>query len=44
MIHRTAYFPCVALPFGLVESIGSLTPVFAVFVAYTFMTHEVIAP
>jgi putative membrane protein len=28
MIHRTVYFFCAALPFGLVESIGIFTPVF----------------
>ncbi|WP_345814241.1 bestrophin family ion channel [Paraburkholderia sp. PREW-6R] len=43
MIHRTVYFFCASLPFGLVDSIGILTPVFAVFVAYTFMAHEAIA-
>ncbi|WP_197326640.1 bestrophin family protein [Ralstonia solanacearum] len=43
MIHRTVYFFCAALPFGLVESIGVFTPVFSVFVAYTFMAHEAIA-
>jgi putative membrane protein len=43
MIHRTVYFFCAALPFGLVNSIGIFTPVFAVFVAYTFMAHEAIA-
>jgi len=43
MIHRTVYFFCATLPFGLVESIGSLTPIFAVFVAYAFMAHETIA-
>jgi ion channel-forming bestrophin family protein len=43
MIHRTVYFFCAALPFGLVESIGNFTPMFAVFVAYTFMAHEAIA-
>ncbi|SDH59603.1 bestrophin family protein [Paraburkholderia phenazinium] len=43
MIHRTVYFFCAALPFGLVESIGIFTPVFAVFVAYAFMAHEAIA-
>ncbi|MGF6768925.1 putative membrane protein [Paraburkholderia sp. GAS199] len=43
MIHRTVYFFCAALPFGLVDSIGIFTPVFAVFVAYTFMAHEAIA-
>jgi len=43
MIHRTVYFFCALLPFGLVDSIGALTPVFAVFVAYAFMAHEAIA-
>ncbi|MET2531383.1 bestrophin family protein [Ralstonia pseudosolanacearum] len=43
MIHRTVYFFCAALPFGLVESIGNFTPVFSVFVAYAFMAHEAIA-
>ncbi len=43
MIHRTVYFFCAALPFGLVESIGNFTPIFSVFVAYTFMAHEAIA-
>jgi len=43
MIHRTVYFFCASLPFGLVDSIGIFTPVFAVFVAYTFMAHEAIA-
>jgi putative membrane protein len=43
MIHRTVYFFCALLPFGLVESVGALTPIFAVFVAYAFMAHEAIA-
>ena len=43
MIHRTVYFFCASLPFGLVNSVGIFTPVFAVFVAYTFMAHEAIA-
>jgi len=43
MIHRTVYFFCALLPFGLVESIGAFTPIFAVFVGYTFMAHEAIA-
>ncbi|HEV3426110.1 MAG TPA: bestrophin family ion channel [Paraburkholderia sp.] len=43
MIHRTVYFFCASLPFGLVESIGVFTPVFSVFVAYAFMAHEAIA-
>ncbi|MGF6242426.1 putative membrane protein [Paraburkholderia sp. GAS38] len=43
MIHRTVYFFCATLPFGLVDSIGIFTPVFSVFVAYAFMAHEAIA-
>jgi ion channel-forming bestrophin family protein len=43
MIHRTVYFFCASLPFGLVDSIGIFTPLFSVFVAYTFMAHEAIA-
>ena len=43
MIHRTVYFFCATLPFGLVENTGFFTPVFSVFVAYTFMAHEAIA-
>jgi len=43
MIHRTVYFFCAALPFGLVDSIGIFTPIFSVFVAYTFMALEAIA-
>ncbi|MBN3765434.1 bestrophin family ion channel [Burkholderia sp. Ac-20365] len=43
MIHRTVYFFCAALPFGLVESVGVFTPLFSVFVAYTFMALDAIA-
>ncbi|MEM5367423.1 bestrophin family ion channel [Paraburkholderia azotifigens] len=43
MIHRTVYFFCAALPFGLVESVGAFTPLFSVFVAYTFMALDAIA-
>jgi putative membrane protein len=43
MIHRTVYFFCATLPFGLVDSIGIFTPLFSVFVAYAFMAHEAIA-
>ncbi|ALL64458.1 putative membrane protein [Paraburkholderia caribensis MBA4] len=43
MIHRTVYFFCAALPFGLVETVGVFTPVFSVFVAYTFMALDAIA-
>lgn len=43
MVHRTIYFYCTLLPFALVGTIGWYTPVFGVFVAYTFMALEAIA-
>jgi putative membrane protein len=43
MIHRTVYVYCFLLPFGLVSSIGAMTPVVSVFVAYTFMVLEALA-
>lgn len=36
LVHRTAYLYCYLLPFGLVGSLGWLTPVFTAIVAYTF--------
>ncbi|MFC5549962.1 bestrophin family protein [Massilia aerilata] len=36
LLHRTAYLYCWLLPFGLVDSIGDLTPVVTLLVAYTF--------
>ena len=43
MIHRTVHFFCALLPFSLVGSLGSFTPLFSVFVAYTFMAIESLA-
>ncbi|OTP67283.1 bestrophin family protein [Caballeronia sordidicola] len=43
MIHRTVYIFCVLLPFGLVDGAGVLTPLFALLVAYAFMSLEAIA-
>ncbi len=43
LLHRTVYGYAALLPFGLVDSIGYLTPLMAVFVAYTFMALEAIA-
>jgi putative membrane protein len=43
MIHRTVYLFCVMLPFGLVDGAGLLTPLFALLVAYAFMSLEAIA-
>jgi len=36
LLHRTAYLYCIFLPFGLVDTIGYLTPLVAAIVAYTF--------
>lgn len=36
LLHRTAYLYCFLLPFGLVDSIGYMTPVVVTIVAYTF--------
>lgn len=40
IIHRTIYLYCLLLPFGLVDSIGSMTPVIVVFVAYTCLALQ----
>ncbi len=40
IIHRTIYLYCVLLPFGLVDAIGSMTPVIVAFIAYTFFALE----
>ena len=36
LLHRTAYAFCFLLPFGLVGTLGYLTPVFTALVAYAF--------
>jgi putative membrane protein len=36
LLHRTAYLYCFLLPFGLVDTIGYLTPLVVAIVAYTF--------
>jgi putative membrane protein len=36
LLHRTAYIYCFLLPFGLVDSIGFMTPFVVGIVAYTF--------
>lgn len=43
LLHRTVYFYCVLLPFGLVDSIGLATPIITVFIAYAFMALNAIA-
>lgn len=36
LLHRTAYLYCFLLPFGLVDSLGFMTPFVVAIVAYTF--------
>ena len=36
LLHRTAYTYCFLLPFGLVDSIGFMTPFVVAIIAYTF--------
>lgn len=43
IIHRTVYFYCLLLPFGLVDSIGAMTPVVVTFIAYTFFALEALS-
>lgn len=43
LLHRTTYFYCALLPFGLVESVGWATPIVAVFIAYAFLALHIIA-
>lgn len=42
LLHRTVYIYCYLLPFGLVDSIGALTPVVVGIVAYTFFGLDAI--
>jgi ion channel-forming bestrophin family protein len=43
LIHRTIFAYCMLLPFGLVDSLGAMTPVIAAFIAYTFFALEAVA-
>lgn len=43
LIHRTVFFYCMLLPFGLIDSIGPMTPVIAALLAYTFFGLEAVA-
>lgn len=36
LLHRTAYLYCFLLPFGLVDTLGLMTPLVVAIVAYTF--------
>ncbi|HEY4111148.1 bestrophin family protein [Puia sp.] len=43
LLHRTVYIYCFFLPLGLVDSLGWMTPVIVVFIAYTYVALEAIA-
>ena len=43
IIHRTVYLYCLLLPFGLVDSIGAMTPLVVTFIAYTFFALEALS-
>ena len=40
LLHRTAYLYCFLLPFGLVDSLGFMTPFVVAIVAYTFFGRD----
>ena len=40
IIHRCVYLYCFLLPFGLLDTIGLMTPVIVGFIAYTFFALE----
>lgn len=42
-LHRIVYIYCFLLPLGLVESLGWMTPLIVVFIAYTYVALEAIA-
>jgi putative membrane protein len=43
MVHRTVYLYCLLLPFALVGSIGPMTPILSILIAYTFLALEALA-
>jgi len=43
LLHRTAYLYCFLLPFGLVDSLGFMTPFVVAIVAYTFFGLDALA-
>jgi putative membrane protein len=43
ILHRSVYLYCVLLPFGLVDSIGPMTPLVVTFVSYTFFALEALS-
>ena len=43
ILKRTVYLFCTVLPFALVDDLRYLTPIFTVFVSYTFLSMEIMA-
>lgn len=43
ILHRSVYLYCMLLPFGLVDSIGWMTPLVVGFVSYTFFALEALS-
>lgn len=43
ILHRSVYLYCALLPFGLVDSIGLMTPLVVSFVSYTFFALEALS-
>lgn len=43
ILHRSSYLYCALLPFGLVDSIGLVTPLVVTFVSYTFFALEALS-
>lgn len=43
IIHRIVYIYCFMLPFGLVDTVGIMTPLVVAFVAYTFFALEALS-
>ncbi|MDR6570682.1 bestrophin family protein [Chitinophaga ginsengisegetis] len=42
LLHRTVYFYCFWLPFGLVDSLGWMMPVIVLLISYTFIALDAI--
>ena len=43
VLHRSVYLYCALLPFGLVDTIGLMTPLVVTFVSYTFFALEALS-
>lgn len=43
VLHRSVYVFCILLPFGLVDSVGIMTPLVVTFISYTFLALEALS-